>query len=223
VKNLLDAAMARANCDAVTALRLSSEILGARGVVYPATEVAVRVQQRPCDRGVEAVAVSLLPRSPAPAPGVLRKIRRADLLVFGPGRIAQDLLSILLVTGVAEAVRAASGLKVLLSNLMTQPAEARGIGTEDHLDLLGTHVGRFIDCVLLSNTVLPPAAVEAAARKGRFPLLGDHRAILARGAVPIERAMLNLGNARIRHDPRKVAGALVQLGEASRQAIGHRA
>ena len=54
-------------------------------------------------------------------PGVNEAIGAADLIVIGPGSLYTSLLAVLMVPGVARAVRDANGRRVFVANLMTQP------------------------------------------------------------------------------------------------------
>ena len=220
--NLLIAALAELKGDFLEAVRVSGQLLGAKGTVLPSTLEPVQlvaemaggpriVGERKIARSRGRVSrVSLCPRKPPPSRGILEAIARAELITIGPGSLYSSVMPNLLVDGVAEALRASRALKVMVANLMTQPGETDGMSCADHLRAVIDHVGPVVDLVLVNGTPLPPALTARYAAKGSHPATADRRALLDLGVVPIEADLLKAGN-RIRHDPRKLARVLHKL------------
>ena len=95
--------------------------------------------------------VALTPPGCRPVPAALDAIRRADVITLGPGSLYTSLLPNLLVTGIADAVRKASGLRVYIGNLMTQPGETTGFSASDHLEAFHQHAGQGLFDVAILN------------------------------------------------------------------------
>jgi uncharacterized cofD-like protein len=58
----------------------------------------------------------------------------------------------LLVTDLAEAVRASEALKIYICNVATQPGETDGYTSNDHLRVLEEHIGsNLFDIILLND------------------------------------------------------------------------
>jgi uncharacterized cofD-like protein len=140
----------------------------------------------------------------------LEAIESADLISIGPGSLYSSILPNLLVDGVAEAVRASRGLKVLIANLMTQPGETDGMSCADHVRALIDHAGPVVDVVLINS--MPPAldSIRRYAARGSLPLLVKRVDLLGTGVIALDVDLLKRG-ARIRHDGRKVARYLLKL------------
>lgn len=222
VGNLLIAAMTELKGDFMEAVRLSAQLLHARGRVLPSTLVQVQliaemgnqtriVGERNLARANGRVRrVELKPRLPPPSEGTLEAIEDADLISIGPGSLYSSILPNLLVDGVAEAVRASRGLKVLIANLMTQPGETDGMSCADHVRALIDHAGPVVDVVLINS--MPPAldSIRRYAGLGSLPLLVKRADLLGCGVIALDLDLLKRG-ARIRHDGRKVARYLLKL------------
>jgi uncharacterized cofD-like protein len=225
VGNLLIAALAEMKGDFLEAVRLSGEMLGARGKVLPCTLSPVQLVAR-MDDATEVVGernivraqgrvrrVSLSPRSPPPSEGLLESIHSADLIVIGPGSLYSSVIPNLLVDGVAQALRESRALKVLVSNLMTQPGETDGMSCLDHVRAIIDHAGPVLDAVLINGTPPPADAIQRYARKGAFVIPVNRRELISHGVVPVEADLLKEGS-KIRHDSRKVARCLLKMARS---------
>jgi uncharacterized cofD-like protein len=222
VGNLLIAALAEKKGNFLDAVRLSGQLLNAKGTVLPSTLSPVQlvaelddktlvIGERNIVRAHHPVSrVTLSPRLPPPTAGLLEAIRSADIIALGPGSLYSSILPNLLVDGVAESLATTRALKVLVANLMTQPGETDEMDCVDHLKALFHHAGRIIDVVLVNGT--PPSA-EGLARyaKGKaHPVRVDTQKLLECGVIPVKADLLRRG-AKIRHDGRKVARCLLTL------------
>jgi uncharacterized cofD-like protein len=222
VGNLMLAALTELRGDFMEAVKASEDLLEARGRVLPSTLSAVQlvaeledqsriVGERNIARAKSRVKrVSLSPQLPPPTDGVLDALRTADLIAIGPGSLYSSVLPNLLVDGVAQALRETRALKVLVSNLMTQPGETDGMDCLDHARAVVEHVGPVIDVVLINGRPPTEAQLVRYRDKAQFPVAVDRRALIELGLIPVEADLLRTG-ARIRHDSRKVASCLLQL------------
>jgi uncharacterized cofD-like protein len=222
VGNLLIAALAELKGDFLEAVRLSGELLGSRGRVLPCTLAPVQLVAKMSD-ATEVVGernivraqgrvsrVSLSPRSPPPAEGLLEAIHSADLIVIGPGSLYSSVIPNLLVDGVAQALQESRALKVMVANLMTQPGETDGMTCLDHVRTVIDHAGPVLDAVLINGTPPPEEAIQRYARKGAYVLPVNRRELITAGVVPVEADLLKEGS-KIRHDSRKVARCLLKM------------
>ncbi|HWV39690.1 MAG TPA: gluconeogenesis factor YvcK family protein [Vulgatibacter sp.] len=222
--NLLLTALTSLEGDFLGAIERAERMLGCKGRVLPSTLEAVRLVGLLEDgsrlegehtfvgeRAARVARIELLPRAPRPAPGVLEAIRAADLIVLGPGSLYSSVITNLLVDGVAEAVRESGALRILVQNLMTEPGETHGLDAVGHVEAVMRHAGKVADVLLVdARPRVPSELLQGYARKGQHPVRLDKRAILARGVIPVEADLL-AGGARVRHDPDKLAAAVIGL------------
>jgi len=233
VGNLILAALAEQHGCYVEALRVASEMLRVQGRVLPVSLESVRLVGVTRDgralSGESTIGnapaamdhVRLSPADAEPAPGVLAAIEGAHLVVVGPGSLFTSLLPVLLVRGVADAIRACPGQRVLVANLMTQPGETLGMSLDGHLDAIDRHVGPgLVRHVLINDEPLSPDRLRPYARKASAPVDG---AIGARRAETLLQAPIATATGKIRHEPDRLSRALLAAvdaarGSASRQA-----
>ena len=140
-------------------------------------------------------------------------ILSADIIVLGPGSLYTSVIPNLLVEGIAHALRFAPAEKVYVCNVATQPGETDGYTVADHLRALQKHVhGLPVDRVLI-NTNLEPGArgikPEWHVSAVQFTGLAEFD-----GHIAVERADVVNADQPLRHDPEKLADALIDIGRA---------
>jgi len=157
-----------------------------------------------------------LAASPVPAhEEVLEAIAEADLILLGPGSLFTSLVPNLLVEGISAAIERAPAEKVLVSNLMTQPGETDSFTLSDHLEALADYIDlRRFDAVLV-NEAEPDAALIAGYRdEAALPVEDDLLTPNPYGLAVLRTDLVGTaewaGKETIKHDPRKIARALVR-------------
>lgn len=233
--NLILTALAECCRSYLKAIETSGEVLAIRGRILPATLDNVILRARLADgRSVRGesrlskctspiVQISTDPAWPDPAPGVLKALREADLIVLGPGSLFTSLLPHLLVRGVARTLARSAGARVLVGNLMTQPGETSGLSAADHLAAIERIAGPgLIDYYLAPSRPIGPALRRRYAREGAIPVRFSPRAIEAAGVRSVERDVAgevpSTPDARhqalkVRHHEGKLARALLTIAQ----------
>jgi len=105
--------------------------------------------------------------------GALRAIRRADVIVIGPGDLYTSILPNFLVEGVTEAIRASEAQKVYICNLMTKHGETDGYKASDFVRQVQTYLGEHVDRVIVHDGSFPAHLVEHYATQQQFPVEAD--------------------------------------------------
>ncbi len=198
-----------------------SRVLAVRGRVLPATLEKVTLCADMSDgafvcgeSNITAAAGAVrhlhLQGRPEANPAAVRAILDADLIVLGPGSLYTSVLPNLLVEGIAGAVRFARGRRVYVCNVATQRGETDHFGAADHVRALYDHVGDdLVDLILVNDNfgeagrIKPEWGVEAVQLDGLAGLPG----------VAVARRDLVGPATPLRHDPDKLADALVALAE----------
>ena len=230
--NLLLMALAEQEGCYLKAVEAAGRLLRIRGRVLPASAGPLRLEGETIagERisgesriGAAPAAIRrvwLEPAAAEPADGVLQAIGAAGLVVLGPGSLFTSILPVLLVGGIAEAVRASRGVKVLVGNLMTQPGETVGMTMADHLDAIDRHAGpALVDTVLLNATAIAPQRLRPYAEQ-QAELVA--RAGLVDRPESIYEAPLVNASGKIRHDPARLAAVLTRLASAGADASARR-
>jgi uncharacterized cofD-like protein len=222
--NLFIAAMTAVTGDFEEAVRESNRVLAVRGQVLPATSVPLNLTARlasgrllsgqswiaTADEPIERVFIE--PDDVRANVEALERILEAEMIVIGPGSLYSSILPNLLIPDVQDALRAAPGLKVYVCNVATQPGETADLTASGHLRALVDHVGDdLIDYVIVNRSTDARRPEGWLAR----PVQVDVRHLEELPVVIIEEDVIDPGNAH-RHDPAKLAAALMRLQQEDR-------
>lgn len=237
--NLFLAALTQMTGSFETAVYEASRILKLRGRVLPVTlynthicaeledgsvreeEVHVRALNKPAIQRLYLKHDNI--RTPQQC---IDSILAADIITIGPGSLFTTVIACLLVGGIAEAIRDAHALRVYICNTTTQPGQTDGYSVSGHVQQVLNYLGAGnLDAVML-NTAQPPASavdrlahdgvqimpasnseIERIRQCGVTPVLGHYVETADEGRV-----LWNKQDS-VRHDPNKIAHALVDLLE----------
>jgi uncharacterized cofD-like protein len=225
--NLFVAALSHITGDFAQAVQMSSQILAARGRIFPATNSNVTLTALMEDgslvRGETSITASkqsivelmLEPEMADPLPETLAAIANADLITLGPGSLYTSLITNLLVRGIPEALASSRATKVFVCNLMTQANESLGLTASQHIEkilqhALGLQVPIF-DYALINTGTISAQRLEQYAREGQQPIEADLDAIRALGVEPVTGNFIHEGDV-LRHDYDRVTEKLLALG-----------
>ncbi len=227
--NLVLTALADVMNDFPRAVEIAARVVGAHGTVLPATsEVVTLVAEFEDGRvltGESAIAaaggriarVALIPERPRFLPETIEVIRRADVIVAGPGSLYTSILPPLLVPQVAAAIRRADALRVLVANLMTEPGETDDYSVLEHVLTIERHLGsQLFDCVIYNTGPVPEPLAAAYAARRSFPIVTgtfELNALEKLGIEPVGVALVSEHPAgKIRHHPERLGAAITELG-----------
>ena len=156
--------------------------------------------------------VALLPERPAALPAALQAIREADLILMGPGSLYTSVIPNLLVEGVVEAICRSEALKIYVCNIMTQEGETEGYTAADHVDALLSHgAPGLVDLCLANSAPVRPGLVEKYREEDAAPILVDRERIRAMGLELEEYPVASEGGDYARHDPDRLAAAVLDV------------
>src|SRR5258707_4213684 len=226
--NLFLAALSHITADFAQAVQMSSQILAARGKIFPSTNANVRLAAQMEDGSVvrgetnitaskrsSIVELRLEPATADPLPETLEAIANADLITLGPGSLYTSLITNLLVLGIPEALGASRATKVFVCNLMTQANESLGLTASQHIEKILQHAegtqSPIFDYALINTGPISAARLEQYAREGQEPIEADLERIRALGVEPVTGDFVHEGDL-LRHDYDRVAERVLALG-----------
>jgi uncharacterized cofD-like protein len=222
--NLIVTALFQMSGSLGQATELAREVLRSKGHVLPVTEHALtlcaEMESGEVIRGESQITAArrritrvwLEPDSPPPFRGVLQALSGADSIILGPGSLYTSIIPNLLVQGVAEAVRNSQALRILVCNLMTQPGETDGFTAADHLQALENYLGPgVIDLCVMNSQPIAQNTEETYWESGSKPVGCDEEGIARMGVAPVVAELLAEDQAKVRHDPGKLARLIVSL------------
>ena len=225
--NLFVAALSHITGDFAQAVQMSSQILAARGKIFPSTNTNVTLAAEMDDGSVvrgetnitasshSIVELRLEPATADPLPETLEAIANADLITLGPGSLYTSLITNLLVRGIPEALAASRATKIFVCNLMTQANESLGLSASQHIEKIMRHAGRarapIFDYALINTGPISPARLEQYAREGQEPIEADLERVQAMGVEAVTGNFVHEGDV-LRHDYDLLAERILRLG-----------
>ena len=240
IGNLLIAALTDVTRDFSQAVESAARMLGVCGVVLPATSELVTLVAELTDgrvlSGETTIAraggtirrLTLLPEQPACSVRVGEAIRRADVVVAGPGSLYTSILPPLLVPDVADAVWQSRAVRILVANLMTESGETDNFSVLDHLLTIERHLGRqLFDCVIYNTTAVPDDLAAGYEQNGSRPIVTgafELSALQRFGVRAIGVPLVSEHPAgKIRHHPERLAAAITAVAQGKLGAWAARA
>ncbi len=215
--NLFIVAMTAVTGSFEEAVRATSRVLNVRGTILPSTledltlvaEVegvgTVRGESAITERGGRVKAIRIEPADAEANQEAVQALLAADMIIVGPGSLYTSVLPNFLVRGVRDAAMASPAFKAYVCNVATQHGETDRFGVADHLGVLEREVGKhFFNAVLANSNLvdeLPPQWHSEPVRPDPGPVRG----------TPVVLADVVSDQNRYRHDPDKLATALMQL------------
>jgi uncharacterized cofD-like protein len=193
---VLPSTLEKANLCAV--LQNGKTIVGETNIDIPKHDASVKI------KGVYLKPdANIFPRS-------AEAIKKADLIVIGPGDLYSSIAQVLLTKGMSEAVRASKGKKVMVCNLMTKHGETDNFSVLDFSQETEKYLGSALDYVIYNRAKPTPEKLK------NYKSL--HRELIEMVAVdkklPKSRFIgkdLLAKSKSIEHDPLKVAKAIMDL------------
>ena len=224
--NLMLTALAEVTGDFTRAVELAGRVVGARGRVVPATKDQVTLTAELLDgrtvygetamttAGTGIRRLSIMPTAPPCVDGALEAVRRADVIVAGPGSLYTTVLPPLLVPEMTETIRSADAARVFVLNLRTEPGETAAFDAPKHLEVIWEHLGfQPFDQVIVNTAPVPRHLVEEYAAKGSAPITVSTRDIAAFREMGIKTLGAPLAcegpMGRVRHHPGRLAAAII--------------
>ena len=212
------------------AIKESSKVLAIRGQVIPSTTNKVSLlaeyqdgsiaegEAKIPERRVPIKKVYLKPLGSPATPDALKAIKEADAIIIGPGSLYTSILPNLLIKEITEALVNSPVPKIYICNVMTQPGETDGYSASDHVRVLQEHSdSRVFNCCVVNNSRLPVELLEKYRNEDAYPVVADAKKAEQLGCRVVEADVASVENF-IRHDPRKLAAAVVKLISARKHA-----
>jgi uncharacterized cofD-like protein len=228
--NLMLTALTEVTGDFTRAVEIAGRVVGARGRVVPATIEPVTLTAELNDGrtavGETAIVsagcgirrLSLSPAAPRGVDAALDALRRADVIVAGPGSLFTSILPPLLIPEILEAIRLADASRVFVMNLMTEPGETAEFEAAQHLEVVRDHLGfQPFGSVIFNTAPIPSHLAGSYAASGSQPIVvgaADIAALRDLGVEAFGAPLACEGPAgKVRHHPGRLAAAIAACAQ----------
>jgi len=221
--NLFITVMSRLTGDFEDGVRASSKVLAIRGRVVPSTTSKIVLESLHTD-GSKTIGESKIPDASAPIEKVyikptdcvptksaLEAIRKADVIVLGPGSLYTSIMPNLLIKGLADEILKSRAKKIYVCNVMTQAGETDGYKASDHLEALIKHTRKgIVDYVVANTGNVPAELLGKYSEEKAYPVVLDTNNIKRLGCETIKSNVINTED-YIRHNSHKLAQIIIDL------------
>lgn len=228
IGNLLLAALTQITGKADKAIAEAGRILAVSGKVLPVTlkkthlcavledgtrifgETNIDIREKKPDVPIKKVYLT-------PAAGIYKEaeeaICHATLVVIGPGDLYTSIIPNLLVRGVNEAICECHGSVAVVVNLMTKHGETDGFTASRFVEEIKKYLGEAgdkITHVIVNTEIQAPAKITDWYKKFKSEPVDDDLDSKFAGIKLVRGRFVDSGTF-LRHDPQKLAKALVKL------------
>lgn len=224
------------NGDQKRAIEETCKLLGVRGKIIPVTFDKVHLiatysngkqilgehnidEPEPEQGKYRIVDIKVVPRAKANKDAIIA-IRRADLIILGPGDLYTSIIPNLVVGNIAREIAVASGKILFVMNLMTKFGQTFGFKASDFIGEIEKYVGRQVDYCLINNTSKFHPRLLKKYKLERAELVENNlnnlkikviKKNLISSKIYIKPKSDKVVRSLIRHDPNKLARAVVSL------------
>lgn len=234
--NILISALEKVTGSFDKAVIEASKILKIKGEVIPVTLDKVRLRAElnngkivygednlNSSKLVKKIGIKRLYLSPLPKanPRAIYALKKADLIILGPGNLYCSLIPNLIVRGIKEALVSSKAKKVLICNLMNKIGHTDNFFVDDYLRVIENYTRPGLFDYFIYNTKEPSSELLNKYKKEGYPPK-IRKGIRWSKTIFKGYNLLNeklysqpkndfLDRTLIRHDPIKLARALVKL------------
>ncbi len=228
--NLFITAMTKVTGDFDQAVKESSKVLAIRGSVVPSTLEKVTLAAEHID-GSETVGESNIPQSESPIKRVhlrpvnckptdeaIEAIRKADVIILGPGSLFTSIMPNLLVGRLYQEVLESRAIKIYVCNVMTQKGETDYYKASDHVKTIINHTAPgIVDYCIVNTAKIPEAMFEKYKSENSYPVMSDSENIKKLKCKVIEAHLVSASD-YVRHDSSKLAKIIMDLVSSLKKA-----
>lgn len=230
--NIFLAALSDIYGDFESGLRAASKVLAITGKVLPMTldnvvlyaqledgsiiEGEYNITFLTRQKGGKIDRVYLEPDLSKPPLESLDEIKRADLIVLGPGSLYTSIMPNLLINDLCQAIKDSKAKKVYISNVMTQAGETDNYKSVDHLNAINKHCSsNFIDYIFVNTSQVPKRIAKKYFNKDKsLPIyISDEEIgqIEAIGTKVIMGDFLDISYDYVKHNAENISIELMRL------------
>ena len=155
-------------------------------------------------------------------PRAVRAIMEADAVVLGPGDLYTSIIPNLLAHGIPEAIAITRATRIYICNLMTKPGETDDFKASSFVREIVEYLrGARLDWAVINNQPIPEEIQQVYGAKGSRPVEPDLETAQKRGAVRYFGGGLANNQQPLRHDPARLAEAILCVIGCGDRTNGH--
>jgi len=224
--NLLITALERITGNFRDAIKEATKILNVKGDVVPVTLEATHLYAElengeviegetnidiPKHDGKLHIKKLFLHPKVIANPDAVATIRKADIIILGPGDLYTSILPNLLVDGITGAIVSSKAQKICVVNIMTKLGETYGFCASDFLRTLETYLGKNIVNYCVVNIQRPNKDLLLKYQREKDDFVRFDKNNFKNSRVKIITGNFLRRGTFLRHDPTKLAESLSKI------------
>jgi len=164
------------------------------------------------DKVTKINRIYISPSNCTPAAGVIEAIKDADAIIIGPGSLYTNVIPNLLIKNVAKTIKESKAIKIYVNNIMTEPGQTDNYSISEHIKAIIDHAGEgIIDYCIYDTGEIVPEFVRKYNKDGQDLVEQDIQKCKNLGIKMIQRNMSCIIEGNIRHNPKEVAEAIIEI------------
>ena len=226
--NLLIAAMIGITDNFEEAIKKVSEVLAITGKVLPVTSENMKLRAELSNgviiEGESKIPVEVIkykarikkvfivPDDIKPVKDCILEILSADAIVLGPGSLYTSILPNLKVKDICNAINRSNGVKIYISNIMTQPGETDNYTLYDHIFSIfeNTDISK-IDYIIANNGNLDDRLLKKYEFNNSIQVICDESKFYEMDVRIFKDNLIKSKGDFIRHDNDKLARIIIDI------------
>lgn len=226
--NLFIAAMIGITSNFEEAIKKVSEVLAITGKVLPVTtenlilkaelfngiivEGESKIPQEVIRYNSKIKNIFIEPDNVQPLCDCIYEILQADVIILGPGSLYTSILPNLKINDICDSINRNKGIKIYISNIMTQPGETDRYSLYDHvISIFKNSNLEKIDYVIANNMVLDNGILKKYAYENSRQVVCDYTKLEDLGINVINDDLIKIKDSFIRHNEEKLAKIIVSI------------
>lgn len=208
--------------DVYQALAVTKRMFGVTADIFPATDERIHLSaitqdgrqvhtETTLDLSLYAEPyglkkIYLRPKAPRVNPKVIQAIKKADVIISGPGDLYTNQLPVLIIPEIKKAVLEAKCQKIFILNIANKPFETKGFTLKDFVQAFTEHLGIFpFDTVIGNNNI-----TNKIPRTYRYRYIAIETGVKKDFPFTLVKKDLVSDDFPIYHDSEKLAKAVVE-------------
>lgn len=226
--NLFIAAMIGITSNFEEAIKKVSEVLAITGKVLPVTSENIilraklsngiivegesKIPKEVIKYNTKIEELSIYPENVESTKDCIDEILNADVIILGPGSLYTSIIPNLKIKSVCEAINKSKGIKVYISNIMTQPGETDDYTLYDHVYNLFKNTNLLkLDYVIANDRMLNNIDIKNYEYHNSKQVICDYDRLLDIDVTIIKEDLIKFKEDFIRHNEDKLSKIIIDI------------
>ncbi len=226
--NLFIAAMIGITSNFEEAIKKVSEVLAITGKVLPVTSENIilraklsngmviegesKIPKEVIKYNTKIEELSIYPENVESTKDCIDEILNADVIILGPGSLYTSIIPNLKIKSVCEAINKSKGIKVYISNIMTQPGETDDYTLYDHVYNLFKNTNLLkLDYVIANDRMLNNIDIKNYEYQNSKQVICDYDRLLDIDVTIIKEDLIKFKEDFIRHNEDKLSKIIIDI------------